>query len=325
LNLNPFDLFTRERLTREKLGEREWDLFVSAFNPSERVRIAFETVRAREKIWLGLPEYRLSREAVGSSGVIWSDEGTGEAGSMIQLADRLEERGFGDVLVDVTGFIPAYLMTLVAVLWRRGVQSFDALYSEPVRYKDAERTQFSDGVVSEVRQVEGFEGLHETETREDLLVIGAGYDSRVIAEVANAKEHCSKVQMFGFPSVRPDMFQEAVLRASSVSEAVGPVASDPARFVFAPAYDPFVTAAMVEEIVCGHRQRCPRSNVYLAPLATKAQALGFALYYIFSEMERPTSIILPRCRCYMSETSEGFGGAWVYRVEFPESVVPHVR
>jgi len=43
----------------------------------------------------------------------------------------------------------------------------------------------------------------------DLLVISSGYDYQLILKVAKAKKACqTKCQIFGFPSLQPDMYQE---------------------------------------------------------------------------------------------------------------------
>ena len=51
-------------------------------------------------------------------------------------------------------------MILMKHLVSLGVRQFDVLYSEPDQYTEKEKTTFSVGDVSEVRQVSGFEGTH---------------------------------------------------------------------------------------------------------------------------------------------------------------------
>lgn len=64
------------------------------------------------------------------------------------------------------------------------VKILDVIYAEPKLYSKRERTEFSDKAVTSVRQVIGFEGLIDNDTTNDVLVIGAGYESHLIAEVA---------------------------------------------------------------------------------------------------------------------------------------------
>lgn len=123
--------------------------------------------------------------------------------------------------IDITGFIRPYLIFLVRWLAEQGVRRFDALYSEPVIYSKREQTRFSDETVVEVRQIAGFEGTHNPDTSNDYLIIRAGYDHPLIAAVAENKELSRKIQIFGLPSLRADIYQENVLRAYRAEEAVG--------------------------------------------------------------------------------------------------------
>ncbi len=130
-------------------------------------------------------------------------------------------------------------------------------------YSKREKTQFSNEVVAEVRQIAGFEGVHNPETSNDYLVIGAGYDHQLIAQVAESKDSSKKIQIFGLPSLRADMYQENVLRARNAEEAVGRQTSDESSNYFAPANDPFVTASTLHEIVSRLEARKPITNLSL--------------------------------------------------------------
>ena len=57
------------------------------------------------------------------------------------------------------------------------------------------------------------------------------------------------------------------------------------------------------------------SNLYLSPLATKPQALGFALYYLCELAGSAASIIFPFAESYSPETSIGWGRTSLYRLE----------
>jgi hypothetical protein len=150
-----------------------------------------------------------------------------------------------------------------------------------------------------------------------VLIIGAGYDDKLIAEIAEHKDQASKIQVFGLPSLRADMYQENVLRAHRAESAVGtPIHHDSSSF-FAPANDPFVTAAVLQEIVNGLRQRERITNLYLSPLATKAQLLGFSLYYLAECRNAAVSMLFPFCAAYARETTKGLTRIWKYTVELP--------
>lgn len=320
--MNNFLLFYKQKLFPGQDWGELGDIFVSAFNSSDRVREISSQVRAPKRYWLMLPEYNYSPTEFPSDGEIFlpSPEDENESDYIYRFLTLLGSDLYEKKLViDITGIIPHYILALIALLYKLKVKNFIAIYGEPHRYLRSERTQFTDEAVLDVRQVIGYEGVHNPDSTNDLLVIGIGYDRRLIAEVAGQKEHAAKKLIFGLPSLRPDMYQESLLQAAKVREAVGPDASDPKHFQFAPAFDPFVTAAIISDIVNDHRLRYPNSNIYLSPLATKAQVLGFAFYYCHESTNTPTSIIFPFCRTYMRETSEGLAGAWLYEVIFPIS------
>ena len=138
---------------------------------------------------------------------------------------------------------------MVRWLVERGVRRFDAIYTEPIRHAKGEETTFSDESVTTVKQIAGFEGNHIPDTSNDCLIIGSGYDDKLIAQVAESKALSRKVQIFGLPSLRANMYQENVLRAHRAVESVGAKLDTSADSYFAPANDPFVTAAKLREVV----------------------------------------------------------------------------
>lgn len=294
-----------------------WDVLLSAFTGAERVRQVFENVRASEKHWLVFPEYGYQ---VGECASDRAFVGTARnEGDYIRTfwQQRVGDLNGRRLCIDMTGFIRPYLLFLLRWLQAQGVLLFDLLYSEPVRYAKGEETRFSDEAVVEVRQVVGYEGQHSTDTSRDILIIGSGYDHKLIAEVAESKDEARKIQMFGLPSLRADMYQENVLRAYRAEEAVGFQTTDEASTCFAPANDPFVTASVLQEMIYPLVRRNQIGNLYLCPLATKPQVLGFALYYLWEGKSLPCSILYPFTYSYSRETSKGIARIWKYTVQLP--------
>ena len=205
-------------------------------------------------------------------------------------------------------------MVLLLMMFERGVRKFDALYSEPSQYLHQERTEFSIPPVIGVRPVLGFEGIHTTDTDQDLLVVGCGYEERLIGQVSEHKRGAKKLLLYGLPSLMPDMYQESYLSSRRAVEAGGEVFLGQQRF--APANDPFATASVLQAAVKDEAQRRQIGNLYLSSLATKAQALAFALYYLTELRETPASIILPFVGGYPRSTSAGVGRVWKYTVEY---------
>jgi hypothetical protein len=313
-----YTLFYKEELpvAGDWPSEAQWDIFLSGYTAAERVRYVYDKAAARSKHWLVFAEYGFgeNERPDGSFAIETRDEA--------EYIKAFWERHVGSVAgaticVGTTGFIRPYLIFLLRWFADNGVKRFDALYSEPVVYSNREQTRFSDEVVVAVRQISGFEGTHNPDTSNDYLIIGAGYDHQLIAQVAENKEASKKIQIFGLPSLRADMYQENVLRAHRAEEAVGRHTVDESSSYFAPANDPFVTAATLREIVGRISVRKPITNLYLSPLSTKPQVVGFALYHLTEQRNNATSVIFPFCDAYDQETSTGVARIWKYTVELP--------
>jgi hypothetical protein len=301
-------------------SENNWDLLISAYNSSERVQKIFEEANAREKHWLMLPDYDYKENEFPLSGKVFAPALTHEADFIQEYFQQARiDISNKKLCVDITGFMRPHLMFLIKYLWMNGVYKFDALYTDPSRYAKKEETKFSDEVVSEVRQVAGYEGNHIPDTSNDVLIIAAGYDHQLISYVAEDKDKSRKIQIFGLPSLQADMYQENVLRASIAAEAVGVIAGDDPNNYFAPANDPFVTASLLQEIVRNLNQRRKITNLYLSPLSTKAQVLGFALYYLTELQDSASSIIFPISSKYTRETTKGISNISKYEVELPKT------
>lgn len=302
-----------------------YDLFISAYNDSERVKKIFEEINATEKHWLLFPEYCYADHEKPSLGnaseKLFSFDSSLREGEIIREYVRLSGINFNtinNVCVDITGFIRPHLIFFVRYLATLGVKQVDFLYTDPIKYKKKEQTDFSFDYI-DVRQVDGCQGTHHPDTNNDILIIGAGYDHLRITDVSKSKNSSKKIQLFGFPSLQPDMYQENILKAYKAEEETSNGREnfiDPDRTLFAPANDPFVTANVIREYVIKENKKKTITNLYLCPLSTKAQTLGVALYYIAQCTDEPSSIIFPFCSKYSRETTEGISKIWKYTVEF---------
>lgn len=296
-----------------------WDLLISAFNQTDRVNKVFDKVQAKEKIWIVHSEYAFNEDEMPQNAKIFNKKTCSESEFVIELFNSLnltvEQLKRIKICVDSTGFIRPHLMFLVLYLFRSGIEEFDVLYSEPVHYTKKEKTEFSKGAVEDVRFVDGFGGTLNRDTSGDLLVIGAGFDHNLLLEVTASKEHARRIQIVGFPSLQADMYQQCRLRTYQEADTT---AEDNDPF-FAPANDPFVTATVISELVEKYDQEAEITNLYLSPLCTKAQTLGFVLYFIGECMdgERDGGVIFPVSEYYSKETSKGISKVWNYHIEFP--------
>ena len=284
--------------------------------PSDRVTDIFDRVHAQRKIWVIHQEYGLAESELPTNGELFQPSSADESEVIGDLFKTLgkEQLSTKRICVDITGFMRPHMLFLIRWLERNGVAVLDVLYSEPQSYRRREMTEFSKGSIQGVRQVAGYAGIANRDMTNDYLIVGAGYDDRLIAEVAEHKDTATKIVMFGLPSLRVDMYQQNLLRTYNATEALGSIAERHRRY--APANDPFVTASVLSEISQREENSQPITNLYLSPLATKPQALGFALFYIGERDSTNTSIIFPFSSGYEKETGIGLSRTWRYTVEF---------
>ncbi|MBK6741352.1 MAG: hypothetical protein IPG64_27575 [Haliea sp.] len=294
----------------------EWDLFFSAFNDSRRVQHVFEKVRATDKHWLIMPEYGYQASDYSERGSVFAGADHDEAEYLTKffdwacLAGKL--RGIR-ICVDITGFMRPHILFLLQYLAANGVESFDVLYSEPSRYSKGEATKFSDGRVLHVRPVAGYEGQHISDTSRDFMVIGVGYDHDLIAEVAEHKDHAQITPIYGLPSLSADMYQQSRIRSAAITDGLAHRLTRPNPF-FCNANDPFVTAHALQELTTQLQERENATNLYFSPLGTKAQVLGFGLFYLHLMKDKPASIIFPCKSRYQRETGQEIRRIWKYEV-----------
>jgi hypothetical protein len=285
------------------------DRLISAFNDSDRVVSVFHSVDAPLKHWVVFPEYNFTPKQLPSSS-LFACANQNEDEFMAEYFDKYPILPNEKLCFDITGFMRPHLLFLLRLLKERKVSRFDLLYSEPVTYAKGEKTTFSDEIVSDVRQVRGFEGMHSPSLQGDYLIVGCGYDHKLMEFIANHKSKAKKIQLFPFPALRPHMYQENRIRTQRSADAFGNVED----IYFAPAYDPFVTASVLVDIADRYRKEI--KNLYLSPLATKPQVVGFGLYYLRESHAAPVSIIFPFSNGYSQKTSRGISKIWQYTIDF---------
>lgn len=293
-------------------GDR-WNLFISAYNNSQRVQTVFPRVPATRRSWWVIPEYgygpcdlaTLDNPVVLQAG---SEAQVVKAGLLGSSFDPATDQR---LCIDITGLMRPHILFLMAHLQAIGVTQFDLLYTEPAQYSRRAETRFSIGEDVRVVSVEGYVGAHDLDTTGDLLVIGIGYDHHLISHAIQAKENARVVELHSFPSLSADMYHESILRLDRVSSERSRIGGE---VQYSSANDPFVVAASLASAVrtAGTRRRV--TNIYLSPLATKPQAVGFGLHYLKRMRETPTSIIYPLSPNYDKETSTGVGRSWVYPI-----------
>jgi hypothetical protein len=293
----------------------DFDIFISAYNSSERVNTIFNKVNAPRKIWFVHPEYLFKDLELPDNGEIVHPSENLESLQIKQLLDHIGDIStIQRICIDITGFMRHALIFLIARLKKLGVKKFTAIYSEPISYSNDENTEFSTTTSSIVRSVQGI-SADIAPSYQDHLIINVGYDHKIISQVSAYKDSATVYPLFSFPSLSADMYQQSAFRASFS----GDITKKDDWFInrkFAPANNPFATAQIVSELIHNiDATNNSQNNIYLAPLSTKAQTLGFAIYWALEGEERDISILLPECLTYSRETSRGLKRLWSYEVE----------
>ena len=299
-----------DRLTKE-LGP--FDIFISAYNSSDRVGTAFNNINAKQKIWLIHPEYQYTEIEYPIGHTIVAPAPGDEIAQINDLLAAVPNINVVSLCIDITGFMRNSLAFLIPKLASLGVKSFTAIYSEPVSYAKQEATQFATTTSEVVRPIRGTYGTPGN--GKNHLLIAIGYDHQLISQVFSYKNNVITHPLFAFPSLSADMYQQSALRAEKSGEIVMKDDWINNRF-FAPANDPFATAGMISERVRHIDRKATGENIFLAPLSTKAQVLGMSLYWLLEGKARGRcSILLPECMTYSRETSIGLKRLWSYEVE----------
>ena len=292
-----------------------WDVFISAFNGSARVQAVFGAAQAGRKIWVALPEYHYEASECPAVDCLCMHGGANEAEVAEKVADYagISADSNAKICIDMTGFMRPHILAIVRLLADLGISRYHMMYTEPDQYIRKEHTPFSGEDVSCVRQVIGYEGIHNDDVSRDFMILGMGYDDGLVSRVVGDKDGARIVRLMSLPSLSADMYQESILRLDRTGVVSASDSDD--WVVFAPANDPFVVAAELSEVVSRIEMRGDITNLYLCPLATKVQALGFALFYMAQLRDAPASVIFPFADSYERETSLGVGKTWLYEIE----------
>jgi len=283
-----------------------YDFFFSGYDDCDRTKAIFDKISAKSKFWINFPHYNLSPLVTD----IYKCNSYLEDECFIDLFSAIAVQPNAKICVDITGFIRPHLIFFINFLYRQGIKKIDFLYSEPQHYKKAEDTTFS-GFVDKARLIEGCgSATNLVNTDNDLLIITAGYDDKLISSISKEKDKIKKkYYIFGFPSLQPDMYQESILKIYQAKESIGKRIDK-----FAPAFDPFVTAQTIDNII---KENPNHSNIYLSPLSTKPHALGIAFYYLWNYQTKPINIIFPFSNVYNPKTAIGIKKTWKYTFELP--------
>jgi hypothetical protein len=305
-----YSVFFKTSYDDGNIDSENYDYFFSGYDNCPRTTTIYNKVVANQKLWFLFPQYNIKQTDLPAGEEFYTRDLLKEDDFFIDYITGNNLNFGGKICVDTTGFLHPHLIFLIKYLYLKGVKRIDFLYTEPKYYKKAEDTKFS-GFIDDVRIIEGYGASYTIPNVDnDLLITAAGYDDKLIAKISQAKSKIrSKYAIIGFPSLQPDMYQESILKIHSAKESIGVM-----KQKFAPAYDPFITAQVIDNII---NENVGCTNIYLSPLSTKPQTLGMAFYYLWNHASRPISIIYPFSKSYPPSTGVGIKKTWKYTFELP--------
>jgi hypothetical protein len=313
--MKDYTICYKEKIENNSLTKMNYDYFISAHNLSYRVKKIFNTIGAKNKHRLIFNEYKFKHSEISQDEFdIHFPEVNNEVEFFRKYLEEFKFKNNSKICIDITGFIRPYMIVFINFLLKKfKIDKFDIIYSEPFQYKDKSDTKFS-SLVKEVIIIPGCssEDIKINENN-DILIIASGYDDKLIDNVVSYKKNCKKIyNIIGFPSLSPDMYQENILRLQKVDWG----GKDKEPYIkFAPANDPFVTAQTLKEILKKEKQK--EQNIYISPLSSKPQVLGFLLFYLWEGSKYNVNIIYPYSENYKKETSVGMGNIYKYSIILP--------
>ena len=294
-----------------------WDLFLSAYEDTDRVKRPFGSIQATCKQWIVQEEYDIPSNKQPHGAILLRPSFDSPAIEFVR--QRINDLADVRLCIDSTGFIRPQLLVLLRAVRDAGVRSFDVLYSDPIRYIQDENTKFTLGPVTGVHQVPGYEGVHVPSVRaSDILIIGAGYDVEQIAKTCDNRLFRKKYLLTGLPSLQPHMYHESVLQIEKASPWIGDLTNQ--QRLYASANQPFSVAQVLHDLTEREEQEAlaqgqSRPNLYFCPIGPKPHTLGFAIYYLRELEGKSASIIYPYVNKYPRKTSQGLLRTWEYRIE----------
>lgn len=316
-----YTYFYKDRFNLDSLQKMEtYDCLISFYAPVDRVVKPLEKIKYNELVLIKKKDDSIQSLYPDAHFIDVSFDDIDVSSFFVEIQKLVENKLNGKkVCVDATGFVVPYLLCMLRVFYEKKVWEFDVIYSEPLKYKGSETTEFTDQFY-DVQQVFGMAGTHTSKntatSQKDLLIIATGYDHSRIIDVANKKKQSKKVLLFGFPSLSPSMFQENIIRAKKAEPGLGEDCfKDMDANIYSPANDPFATAQAIKEYLDLNAKNY--ESIYFAPLSSKPQTLGIALYYIYEKgWTKKMSVLYPMCKNYIADCTEGIANIWRYKFEF---------
>ncbi len=300
-----------------------YDLFISAYTQEDIVIKTYDNIQAEKKIYLIFPEYNIDTSQINGEifeyniinhNIKESEYINAMCEKYINITDK------DKICIDTTGFNKPYLVFLLFWFKEKGIDKFDLIYTEPQRYLKSDKTKFSDNIVESRNIVSPYE-TYSKSGENDLFIVNVGYDSKLVNKVIRNVTANEIKPLIGFPSLQAIMYQENILNLLKSKTELG--IKENTELLYAPANNPFITAHVISEYVKKYVSinKSAVNNIHLAPLATKAQTIGIALFYIFENeyydnQDINLHIHYPFTDSYSASSSEGYFRINKYTIEF---------
>ncbi|WP_162919511.1 hypothetical protein [Malaciobacter mytili] len=301
-------------------NSKNYDLFISGYTEETMVRSVYDKVDSIKKVWLIFPDYHLTSipseenftETISIDNTYLESTFTNNFFTNYSLDKYIDKK----ICIDITGFIKPYIFSLIRLFKENNFKNIDIIYSEPKYYKDKEKTKFSSQILS-VRAINFFNSSNP-DTSKDMLIINAGYDINLISSVIERYSSIKqKKLLLGSPPLMPDMLQENLLNIENIK-------NDFHSFnpLFSPANNPFETANVISTYIQEYTQKNKITNLYIAPLATKPQALGLLLFLMAEKVKLEKEhnikikVIYPFTESYSSSAGKEISRINIYNLDF---------
>lgn len=326
--ISPYHLFFYENYRNiaefNSDDDNKYDFFLSAYTNEDIVIETYKNIKAKEKFWILFPEYDIDKSIINDDYFehIIIDSNKRESEYILKLfTEKLDGRQEQNICIDTTGFMKPYIIFLLFLLKKKGFKKIDLIYTEPQSYEKNEDTEFSEKETSiNVRDIVAYGGYYQSSNSDDLYIVNVGYDSSLVNKVLTGVKAKEIKALIGFPSLQPIMYQENIINLEKSNAYLNLEPND--DLLYAPANNPFITAHIVSEYIHNYKNDNPKiNNIYLSPLATKAQTIGLTLFYIFEsesyeEQDISIHIRYPFTNSYSSKAGKGYFRINKYTIEF---------
>ena len=125
-----------------------WDILISAYNNTDRVRIVYDSVRAKQKLWVIHSEYGFEKldSSILSNSYVNESESESEFITVFFKSININPGNVNQksICIDATGFLRPYLMFMILFLYKIGAKKIDVSIQRTIAlHKERKNNVFS--------------------------------------------------------------------------------------------------------------------------------------------------------------------------------------